>query len=233
MTAIIFICILVLVAVIGLVVGIFAKQADTRMGGWGFFVVFSIITIIVWLANSIVDVEKRTVGIVTEFGKPTATLDSGPHLIAPWAEVHRFPTTNQSIDLNGVDGGPSVNFKFSGGGSGWANLNVVWQIENNDKAVKLWENWKEFDRVSQNVVIPAVIETTSATIGSYSPSEAVKSANLVKYSDEIKGKLNERLAVDGIKIEKVNMVRVDPDSTIQDRVNRQVAADADVERAAK
>lgn len=231
MVALVFIIILGVAVLTALVVGIFARESEVKIGGFGFAGVFLAILAIVWISNSIVYVEKRVVGIVIEFGKPTETLDSGVAWVAPWAELAEFPTTNQSIDLNGTDGGDSVALKFDGGGSGWANQNAVWQIESKEKAVSLWENWKEFDKVGQNVVRPALIEVTAAVIGAEDPKEAVKSSNLVRYGTQIKDKLSERLSKYGIRIEQINMIRVDVDQTIQERINRQVAAVADVERS--
>src|ERR1044072_970353 len=83
--------------------------------------VLALIAGVIWFSNSAFNVEARTVGVVTEFGKAVDTVEPGFHFLPPWAEVTEFPTSNQNLDLDGSDGddqGTPVPVKFDGGGTG-------------------------------------------------------------------------------------------------------------------
>jgi len=227
--------ILILAAVVG--IGLLggsriARNKDDRMGLLGVGTAVLVLTGIVFLATSFTYVEARTVGITTAFGKPTGAISNGLSFTAPWVEVHRFPTDKQSLDLDSTDGSEgNVAIKFAGGGAGNVNLNVTWRVLDDNKAVKLFENWKTFDRVKNDLVGRNTPEIVNIIFGSYSPEDAVKGESIGKISDQVKTKLNDRFAADGITVDTVSIKRVDPSSEIQSRINRQVQAQADVETA--
>lgn len=196
--------------------------------GIGFSVLFAGLLI----GGSMENVNARTVGIVTEFGKATGTLSPGLNWVAPWAEVTEFSTGNQSLDLDATDGnGGNVAVKFAGGGAGAANVNINWQVQDDNKATKLWENWKEFDIVADKVVNKQAQSVVYQVVGHYSPEDAVKSDNVAKINKEIKDQLNSVLAASGIRVENVAVMRIDLSPELQDRVNKQNQAVTDQQTA--
>lgn len=196
--------------------------------GIGFSVLFAGFLI----GGSMENVNARTVGIVTEFGKATGTLSPGLNWVAPWAEVTEFSTGNQSLDLDATDGnGGNVAVKFAGGGAGAANVNINWQVQDDNKATKLWENWKEFDIVADKVVNKQAQSVVYQVVGHYAPEDAVKSDNVAKINQEIKDQLNSVLAASGIRVENVAVMRIDLSPELQDRVNKQNQAVTDQQTA--
>ncbi|PXY33577.1 hypothetical protein BAY59_10875 [Prauserella coralliicola] len=185
----------------------------------------------VYIFTSLTSVQARTVGIVTSFGKPVGTLSPGIHWTAPWESVTEFPTSNQVLDLDATNEGPNVAVKFAGGGSGWANVNITWQVESDERAVSLWENWREFDAVKENVVNPRGQSAVVEVFGAYTPEDAVNGTNLQDLNRRIKETLQDKLTTSGIHVVSVDVKRVDLSQEIQERVNRQVQARADVNRA--
>lgn len=193
---------------------------------------FTVIFALIFVFNSANYAEARTVGIVTEFGKPVGTVNPGLNWLAPYADVTYFPTSNQNLDLDGTDGqGTPVSVKFQGGGSGNVNVNINWQVENDGKAQQLWANWKDFERVTNDVVNPRVQSKVAEVFGTYTPENAVKGDMLADIDTKIKDELNKSFAKDGIQVEMVAVKRVDPSPEIQDRINKQVQAEADVKRS--
>lgn len=191
---------------------------------------------IIWVSNAYVNVPARTVDIQTSFGKAVGTLSPGLNLIAPWSEATEFPTTNQTLDLDATDNTDAskaapVGVKFAGGGAGAINVNMNYQVQTDNAAVKLWENWKDFELVKQKVVNQKAQQTVAEVFGKYTPEEAVKGENIPKLADAIKESLNSKLAVDGIRVEDVNIKKIDLDGPIQDRINKQVEDQADNNRA--
>lgn len=239
MGSVIFIGILVGIGLVGLAVAIISKnngnhEVSPRAVGGGVAGVFLVIALVVWLASSIFSVEARTVGIVTEFGQATGTVQPGFNFLAPWADVTEFPTSTQPLDLNGKDGdseGKGVPVKFTGGGQGWVNLNVNWKVKGNDEAIKLWNEWKDFDKVTNQVVIPRVRTHASVVAGAYNPAEAVNSENNTKMANAIKDKLNDELNGKGIEVTDVNVGGVDVDADTQKRINSKAQKTTDLDNA--
>lgn len=193
-----------------------------------------VLGVVFYLSNAIFSVEARTVGIVTEFGQATGTVNPGFNLLPPWAEVTEFPTSTQSLDLNGKDGddeGKGVEVKFTGGGQGWVNLNVNWKVKGNHEAIKLWNAWKDFDKVTNQVVVPRVSSHAAVVAGVYAPKEATNSENNAKMAKAIKDKLNDELRGQGIEILDVNVRGVDVDDATQKRINSQAQKQTDIDNA--
>lgn len=192
--------------------------------------------VLIWIFSSYVNVPARTVGIQTSFGKAVGTVSPGLNWITPWSEVTEFPTTNQTLDLDATDNTDAskaapVGVKFLGGGAGAVNVNMNYQVKSDDAAVKLWENWKEFDLVKEKVVNQKAQQTVAEVFGKYTPEDAVKGENIPVLAAAIKESVNTKLAVDGIVVEDVNLKKIDLDGPIQDRINKQVEDQADNNRA--
>jgi regulator of protease activity HflC (stomatin/prohibitin superfamily) len=230
MGAIIFLGIFALVLVIGIATAMVGR-GDTRIGGILAAVVAAILFGITFVANSVTNVEARTVGIVTEFGKATGTVSPGFNWVAPWASVTDFPTSNQVLDLDTTDEDPgsghNVAVKFKGGGEGWVNVNITWQVQTDDKAVQLWNNWKDFELVKKNVVNPRGQGIVAEVFGRYAPEDATDGQRLPDFNKEVMDSLNKTLASSGIVVENVAIKKVDTSGPIQERINNQVKALAD------
>lgn len=187
---------------------------------------------IVLISTSVTNVSARTVGIVTEFGKATDTVSPGFNWVAPWSDVTEFPTSKQPIDLDETDGnGSNVSVKFAGGGSGAANVNINWIVRNDDEAIKLWQQWKEFDAVADKLVNKQARSVVYQVISKYTPEDAVKGDNVVKIQQEIKDGLSQVLNSNGIDVTDVALMRIDLSPELQDRVNKQNQAVTDQQTA--
>lgn len=192
---------------------------------------------ILWSATSFPS--ARTVGVVTEFGRPTGTVTPGFNWVAPWAVVTEFPVSTQVLDLDGVgeaeSGGNNLQaaaqMKFDGGGVGYVNLNVNWNVDGTDKAIQLWQKWREFEPVNDRVVKPRVQAVVSRVVGDYLPEDAVKSENYDTIESQMEDQLKSQLDDQGINVSDVQLKRIDVDSTTQGRINKQAAARANVDIA--
>lgn len=192
--------------------------------------------LLVFAFSSFTNTSARTVGIVTEFGKATGTVSPGFNTVAPWAEVTEFPTSNQTLDLDATDNTEEhkanpVVIKFLGGGEGDVNVNITWQVQNDDKAVQLWNNWKDFELVKSNVVNPRGQSAVAEVFGALKPEEATDGAKIPQYNKAVQDKLNAMLASSGITVENVSIKRINVSAAIQERINKQVEALADQQTA--
>lgn len=237
MGVIIILGILALITVIGVLVAVFAsRDSDAMFGGVLTAIIAGVIFGIVWVSCSFSTTPARNVGIEIEFGKATDTLTPGLNWVAPWASVENFPTTSQVLDLDATDNTDAskanpVQVKFKGGGSGAVNMNMNYHIAKDDDAIQLWNQWKDFDAVKNNVVNQKAQSIVYQIMGKYAPEDAVDGTKIADLNEEIRTALNAALLKDGIVVENVLVKKVDVDPAIQDRINKQVSALADQNRA--
>lgn len=223
---------------IGFLIGgaVFLFSHDFKFEGGLTMAIFGGIFAVAWLGMSVSTTPARNVGIEIEFGKATDTLTPGLNMVAPWASVENFPTTSQVLDLDATDNTDAskanpVQVKFKGGGSGAVNMNMNYHIAKDDDAIKLWNQWKDFDAVKNNVVNQKAQSIIYQTMGKYAPEEAVDGTKIAALNGEIREALNTALSADGIIVENVLVKKVDVDPSIQDRINKQVSALADQNKA--
>ncbi len=230
MPVVVILGILGIAVIIGAIMaGVSSKSSEERIFGIVLSVGALIAGILFSLIASFYYVEARTLGIIVEFGKPVGTSGPGPSWAAPWKEVYHFPTSSQPLDYDNTDGsGSPAGVKFNGGTTGAVHVNLNWSVMSDDTAIKLWENWREFDRVTTNVVDPTVRSTIAVVLGKYNPEDAVKGENLPKLNAEIMDLANKELKPQGIQIERVLVKRVDPDAQAQARINEQNSKNAEL-----
>lgn len=236
--------ILVLALILLAAIGLFllskkARDYDDKvlLRGASYFAVIAFV--VTWALSSVFSVEARTIGIVTAFGRPSGDV-AGPGLnwSWPWTEVTKFSTSNQTIDFDGTDGnGAPVDFKLAadkdgtGGGEAKVHVNVTWQVQNDDRAKQLWANWKEFDRVKDQLVDKNSRSVVASIMGKYTADEANKGEMLATFAKDIKDQLNVFFADKGISVETTAVMRVDLSPAVQDRINKKYQDQQDIQRA--
>lgn len=229
MLAIIALSLIALVFVASLLFALKGVDSEVKKIGWVFAATSLFSFLVVLGVSSFFYVEARTLAIIVEFGKPVGTADSGGHWAAPWKTVYDFPTSSQPLDYDSTDGaGNPVQVKFNGGTTGTVHSNQNWSVQSDDKAIKLWENWRDFDKVTANVVDPTVRSITAKIVANYKPEEAVRGEIISKIEKEIVENVNRELDKNGIRIESLLIKKVDPDAQAQSRIDRQNALDADL-----
>jgi len=242
MGAIIFLAVVAIVFLIAVGSGLAMRSSSDKAVAFGIAGTVFVLFWIVWIFSSVFSVEARSVGIIVEFGKSVGRAGPGIHMASPWSDVTHFSTGNQPLDFDGTDGsGSPIAFKLSGekdasgidtsGGEAFANVNITWQVADDDKAINLWNNWKEFDRVKDALVSKNSQSEVAGYMGQYTADQANKGANLSKFSAELKDVLNKRFANDGIRIESVAVMKVDLSGPVQDRMNKKIQDQEDSNRA--
>lgn len=184
--------------------------------------------VVLTLLASITTVGARSVGVQTAFGKYQGTLSSGLHFTAPWSGVEEFSTRVQFLDLDGKDENVSVNFK--GGGQGSVNSSIRWYIDT-DNAKALWEKYRTFDNVRDQLVNSAAKDSFRVVLGGYSPNEARAGENLRPITEAVRADLGKTLARYGVKVDSISVKSVPLSEATQKSLEKIVTANNDVERA--
>jgi regulator of protease activity HflC (stomatin/prohibitin superfamily) len=172
-------------------------------------------------------VDARSVGIQTSFGRYTDTLDNGFHWTAPWSSVEQFSTQIQYLELKNDD---AVSVSFAGGSSGSANVVVRWSISE-DGAEQLWQRYRTFDNVRDQLVQSEAQNAFRTTFSQYSPVDAIDGNNLNTITSAVRDNLENTLSSYGVNIDSVSVTRVNLGERAQTALDRIVQANADTERA--
>jgi regulator of protease activity HflC (stomatin/prohibitin superfamily) len=229
--------ILAVVFVIALLVGLFGPDPeykdDVSPRGAGKVVAGLTVLafILVTVGFSFTTVGARSVGIQTSFGKYQKTLDNGAHMTAPWANVEEFSTQIQTLRLDGSETGVrGTDVNYAGGGRGVIDATVAWKIS--DKEAKaLWERYRSFDKVRDDLVTAGARAAVREVVGQKSPTDAQAGASLEPMARDIKSKLIASFAQYGVEVDSVRITAVILDEKTQQSIEKVVAAQQDIERA--
>lgn len=231
--------ILALVILGGIAVALLSEY--DKGAGVGAAVAALIALVALTVAFSATTVSPRAVGIQTSFGRYVATLDNGFHWTSPWSGVEEFSTLAQPLSIKDQpvsfagttvkDASGKETVSGSGGG-GDVDGTILWSIDPTGKgAEKLWEKYKTYDNVRDNLVEKAFKEAARVQVGAYSPVEAKDGKNLRPINEAIKSDLVKALSEKGIVIDTVSVTDIALDSSAQQSLNRIVEANANTERA--
>jgi regulator of protease activity HflC (stomatin/prohibitin superfamily) len=224
----VFLVILAVVAIVGLIAIVVDKsEGGSGVGGMATVAGSIALLVIVTLIFSATTVGARSVGVQTAFGQYKGTLSSGFHWTAPWANVEEFSTRIQPLDLDGND---SIGVNFQGGGQGSVETTVRWYIDT-DNAEKLWQKYKSFDNVRDQLVKSAAKDSFRVIIGKYSPNDARSGENLRPITNLVKDDLDKTLAAYGVKVDSISVKGIALDSATQKSLEKVVVANNDIERA--
>jgi regulator of protease activity HflC (stomatin/prohibitin superfamily) len=204
----------------------FASGSEDRLGTTAVGAVGVIAALAIMLISSFTTVGANRVGVVTEFGRYVGIIQSGPHLLWPWKSVEELPTRIQPLEL------PDVPVRFEGNSGGTADLLTEWRVEGSDeRSIKrLWSDYRTLDAVQDRVVQANSRNALNVVLAEYTPSEGVSGNSLTKITQATLTEIQNRLKGTGVVVERITIRQIDPDPVSQDRINRQVQAQADLER---
>lgn len=223
---IIFALILGIIAALGFIVSRKSPNRDERRGGIAVGCAASAAAVILILIGSITTISANTVGVVTAYGKYKGIEPSGLHWLAPWDDVEEFGTRIQPLEMDGV------GIRFEGNSGGTANLLVEWRIQSDSEPSirQLWSDYRTFDAIQNRVVQSRARNALNVTLAGYSPNDGVSGASIVAIQNKTREIMQQDLRGTGVIVERVTVRQIDPDAGSQDRINKQVQANADLAR---
>jgi regulator of protease activity HflC (stomatin/prohibitin superfamily) len=176
-------------------------------------------------------VPARSVGIQTGFGKYQKTLDNGFHWTNPTSSVEKFSTQVQTLKLDDGDkNAGKTAVPFTGGGKGSVDVTVNWQISDK-KAKQLWERFKSFDNVRDDLVQARARDAIRKAVGAKTANEALAGEALDPMAATAKASLQAATSEFGVEIVGVTFTNVDVDDSTRASIQKVIAAQQDIERA--
>lgn len=219
--------VLLLVALGAAGMGALATYPSEKKAGFVSAIAAVLAAVIVTIFFSATVVGARSVGVETAFGKYRGTLTSGLNWTAPWASVEQFSTRVQFLDIDGDNAAPIT---FDGGGGGAVEATPRWRIDEQGAEV-LWQKYKTFENVRDQLVLPSVKEALRVEFGKYPPNEARDGKNLRVITENVLNDLNAQLKDDGVVFDSLSIKNIKLDAKAQESLDKIVTANNDIQRA--
>lgn len=157
--------------------------------------------------SSFTTVDANTVGIETQFGQFTNTLEPGGHFLAPWATVTQIDTKVQSTDRKAgpdgdVPGADCVQVNLKGGAQACADLTIRYSVSHDD-AQGLWSQYGSFDDARNKLLRSATDQAAKVVYGEFTPQEAVSGDASAGIASKLTDALRGQLAKSGLNLQAV------------------------------
>jgi regulator of protease activity HflC (stomatin/prohibitin superfamily) len=220
----------VLAAVAGVVASIFGVRAALRrkarlspaplLVGAG-IVSIAVIAIAVQSFNQ---VPARNVAVETVYGRPVAVLDNGGHWTAPWAKVQTFDATVQTVTDT-----PTVRLKNNT--TAQVDASVQWQIDPNADFLSLYNSYRTFDNIKQNVIVRQLSAALNAQFSTFDPLSAIdqntgtSTVNVQSFAAPVEAALKQAMPA-GLTIQNVTIVNVKYSAELENQINAIITAAA-------
>lgn len=224
-----FYLIVALLLVVVILGGIGVSLATREKGGFLVAIVGGVVLGFFTLVMSFTQVDARSVGIQTAFGRYQGTLSSGFQLTAPWSEHEDFTTRMQYLDLDGDKWSDGAPITFKDGGSGVVFATPRWQIKEGNAAGDLWKKYKDFESVQNQLVNSSAKDSFRAVFTEYTPNDA--RAKVREVTAKVKTDLEQTLNKYGIKVDSISIRDIKLDPKAQASLDKIVEANNNIERA--
>ncbi|YCU48001.1 SPFH domain-containing protein [Mycobacteroides abscessus] len=228
-----FFIILMFVAVIAVIVGLFMRDEE-RAASFVIAVIAGFIGLIFLVFASTTVVGTRQIGIETKFGRPTGTtLSNGLHLKSPVTEVTEM---DGAVQIDQHTGDHRIKVRLGNSSTADADVSVRWQIKP-DAAPELFVQYKTFDNVRTNLVTRNLQVALNEVFASFDPLAAqnLTQSPLPGLSEKAKVILAAKVG-DQVDILDVAVPTIDYDDGTEQKINQlnqERAATAVAEQAKK
>ena len=217
MFATVIIGIFILVALVGLAVGIFAKDSVDKFGnretyykpiGWWTFAGSLFIAVLIGAFSMIKIVGPTEVGVPVSFGTVGEPMQSGLNVVAPWVDVETYPTRPVTVELSGDQ---VILARTADAGQMSVEVAVRWKVKPEDaKELFMQVRTGDDDRISQDIVAKNLRQAVGQVYSTTANLDAMN--DRTKATTAIKEQLQEQLEAYGIQVEDVNLRSVEPDA---------------------
>ncbi|SKU62348.1 putative alanine and valine rich protein [Mycobacteroides abscessus subsp. massiliense] len=209
--------VLAVLAVIGVIIGIFARGGERAVSFAG-AIVAGVVGLVFFAFAATTVVGTRQIGIETKFGRPTGTtLTNGLHLKSPVTSVTEMDGAVQ-IDQH-KDGG-RIKVRLGNSSTADADVSVRWQIKP-DAAPELFLQYKTFDNVRINLVtrnLQVALNEVFATFDPLAPKNLDRSP-LPELSTQAKNILAAKVGSQ-VEILDVAVPTIDYDDGTEQKINQ-------------
>lgn len=216
MFAAVFIGIFILTALVGLAIGIFAKDKNEdrysktyyRLTGWIIFGVSLLFVLVIGFFSTFKLVGPTEVGVPVSFGHVEDAIQSGVHFTAPWVDVETYPTRPVTVELSGEH---VILARTADAGQMSVEVAARWRVEpQNAKELYMQVRSGDDEKISNDIVLKNLRQAVGQVYSMTGNLDAMN--DRTKTTAAIKEQLQEQLDAYGIAVEDVNLRSVEPDA---------------------
>lgn len=195
----------------------------------------TVIALLMLAGSMTVAVPTRSVGIVTNFGRPSGeTLSNGLHVVAPWSKVEMCDGSVHTLTLSQAagDSGDPVTVRIGNGTTAGVDVTLQWNITRSDAAVELFKKYRSCGNVEDNLVRRQLQHVLNLAFSDYDPlrallSEAERTGPTIDQRAE-RARQELQVAVgDGVSIGTMTVPIIHFDGPTEDRLKAFNQAQAD------
>ena len=158
-------------------------------------VIIGIVIVLIVMGKSITQVSAGHTGVISTFGKISDTvLQEGLHFKAPWQSVTKVDNRIVKLEVETESSSKDLQTVST-------TLAVSYRIDTNMSYSIIKNVGKDYETI---LVTPAVNETLKAVTAKYTAEECI--TNRSKVSQELVESINEKLNVQGISVNDVNII---------------------------
>lgn len=165
---------------------------ENRSLGRGIALFLSVITAFLFIMSTWTIVGTNKIGIFTSFGKPYTATDNGLEMKRPWAKKAELDAARQFLRFCG-DGNneedidkkqySKIHVKIDGNAKADMCGTVAWQMKATTKqekanAIQLFRDYREFNRITTNLVYPNVKVVMGDVLAGLNPLVAEKNMSI-------------------------------------------------------
>lgn len=208
-------------ALVGGVIGFFtSKNDDGAAVGAGFALVGLVVAMICGIIITVEAYEQvpaRTISVETKSGKPVAVLNNGGHWIAPYARTTNFDATIQNIK-------EPVSVRLKNNTKATVDVSVQWQIDPNADFLKLYNNYRTFDNVKDNVVQRQLAVALNNQFADWDPlavidkTTGVASVSVTDFAAPVETAMKSQMP-SGLILNSVAIVGIDYSGQVQENLD--------------
>lgn len=133
-----------------------------------------VLSLIMFMTTTLVQVSTKNVGVETTFGKPSGELSNGLHLKWPWEKVTEMDAAIQTDTYVKND---CFQVRIANQQTACVHINFQWRI-NPAAAQELFRDYRTFDHVREALVTRRLTAVVNEQLATYNPLNSVAGADL-------------------------------------------------------
>lgn len=230
MVALIIFTILVLLTVIASIASKSARDPDDRLFGKTAGVILAVLAVVTLALASFTHTKSNEISINHNFGTYQNTTGPGITFVGPFTQSEKFTTRIQTHKVKEHKVTLKAEKEGAAGSPATVWYTLRYHIDGTKHAEKMWRQYRNFEKVTDDLVVPESKTTANEVFGAYTPAESQAGSNRRAQGNKIRDGLNKALDDDGIVIDSVSVTTVDLPQEVEDRLAAVQKAAADAQK---
>lgn len=218
----------IILLISGVLIGIAVKSGSKtagaqRIGG----IATAFVGIVILLSSMFVTIDAGELGVVVIFGQVRdSSLESGIHLVVPWAKIVIYPTRIREISMTGDAG---VTARGSDGLEINIDTTTFYRI-NEDMAGEVYSGVAESITVlEQNILMPTIRTVIRDVCSSYAAVD-IYSTSREELAEEVLLNLEETLGAKGVVLDSFLVRSIDLPDEVETSIQEKLVAEQELEK---